>query len=396
MSPWKKTFYAAWVAQVFSIMGFAFVLPFFPLYIRYLGIEGDSQVAWWAGIVGATGGFTMTIFQPIWGHFADRLGRKVMVLRAMFGGALALALMAYCRNVGDLVLMRIVQGALSGTITASTALVASVAPQRHTGRALGMMQAAVFAGSSVGPLLGGMAVDHLGFRGSFLLAACVLSAGGLLVRFVARESFTPIAKEKRRSHGSFAAVFAAAGFAVAVLVLFQIQFASTAPQPIFVLFVEKLNATDFDTATITGILLGIAGVVAAISAGLLGRLGDRWGHKRLLVVCMLLAGAASVPQAFVTNLWQLVGLRLVLGVAAGGIMPSANAIIRTITHRHNLGKAYGVTASASSLGLAFGPLAGGFVAKHMGLTAPFILTGVMFALTALLVTRRTKQRTTLQ
>jgi len=385
MSPWKKTFYAAWLAQVVSITGFMFVLPFMPFYVRALGIRNDVDAAWWAGMVAAAAGFAMMVFAPIWGHLADRFGRRIMVLRSMFAGAVVLVLMAFCRNVHDLLLLRAVQGALTGTITASVALVASVTPRRHAGYTLGMMQSAVFLGASAGPLVGGFLIDRFGFRCSFLAAACVVAAGGFLVKFAAREQFTPPAKEDRRNHGTFRRVFAAGGFLAAVFVLFQIRFAGTAIAPVFALFVERLHGTSQGVATVTGGILATAGVVAALSAGIIGRFGDRWGHKRLLVVCTLFAGLVALPQAFVQDLPTLFVLRVLLGFAAAGIMPSANAIIHNITHRHNLGKAYGVTSSASSFGAACGPFAGGYLAAWMGLTAPFVLTGVLFVLAALLV-----------
>jgi len=393
MSPWRKTFYASWVAQVFSVTGFTFVLPFLPLYIRSLGIENEADVARWAGIIGAATGASMTVSAPIWGGLADRYGRKIMVLRAMFCGSAILALMGFARGVGDLLVLRLLQGALTGTITASVALVSSVAPAERSGYALGMMQAAVFGGASVGPLIGGAVADRLGFRAAFLMAACVLLLGGLLVKFAVREQFRPVPESTRRKTGSFAHVLAATGFFAAILVLFQVQFANGALWPVFPLFVEKLHGTRADSATVTGVILSAAGIVAAVSAGLFGRLGDAWGHKRLLVVCTLFAGIVSIPQAFAHNVPQLFVIRVLFGLAAAGILPSANAIIRMITHDHNVGKAYGMTSSASCLGMALGPLAGGYLAAHAGLTAPFILTGLVLICTSFVVAARVKSAT---
>ena len=393
MSPWRKTFYASWVAQVISVTGFTFVLPFLPLYIRSLGVESEPDVARWAGIIGAAAGASMTVSAPIWGGLADRYGRKIMVLRAMFCGAGILALMGFARGVGDLLILRLLQGALTGTITASVALVSSVTPTERSGYALGMMQAAVFGGASVGPLLGGAIADRLGFRAAFLIAACVLLVGGLLVKFAVREQFRPVSKSMRRKTGSFAHVLAATGFFAAVLVLFQVQFANGAMWPVFPLFVEKLHGTRADSATVTGVILSAAGIAAAVSAGLFGRFGDAWGHKRLLVVCTLFAGMISIPQAFAHSVAQLFVMRVLFGLAAAGIMPSANAIIRAITHDHNIGKAYGITSSASCLGMALGPLAGGYLAAHAGLTAPFILTGLVLICTSFVVATRVKSAT---
>ena len=127
MAPWKRTIYAAYVAQVFSIMGFSCVLPFLPLYIRELGITDEADLARWAGIIGSCAAVSMAIFAPIWGSLADRFGRKLMVLRAMFAGTLVLTAMSLTQTVHQLMICRILQGVFTGTITANTALVASVA-----------------------------------------------------------------------------------------------------------------------------------------------------------------------------------------------------------------------------------------------------------------------------
>jgi DHA1 family multidrug resistance protein-like MFS transporter len=384
MESWKKTLYIMWLAQFSSLMGFSFVLPFMPFYVRQLGVEGDANIAWWAGIASAATSFTLTIFSPIWGHVADRYGRKVMVLRSMFGGAVVLLLTGFARNITELCILRALQGAVTGTMTASMALVASTTPGDRSGYALGLMQAAVFAGSSVGPYLGGKMWDLWGSRAPFLVASCVLVASGLLVKFGVTEHFRQHPSRGEGQRGSFAEVFAASGFLVAVLVLFQIQFGTMARQPVFVLFIEKLYGTSEGVATFVGQLLAITGLVAALSAGVFGRFSDRLGHKRLLAYSTLVAGVVVLPQAFARNVWEMAALQVVFGLAAAGIGPSANAIIRRAVPDRNIAKAYGLSASLTSLGSGLGPLMGGYLAGHatLGLRAPFLFTGIVLVVTA--------------
>jgi len=252
VASWKKTFYIMWLAQFCSIMGFSFVLPFMPLYVRELGVSGDANVAWWAGLASSATGFSLMFFSPIWGHLADHYGRKPMVLRSMFGGAVVLALMGLSRNVTDLVILRAIQGALTGTVTATVALVASVVPAHRAGFALGMMQAAVFAGGSIGPLLGGEMWDRFGPQAPFLMAGAVLALGGLVVKFAVVEDFTRHPASEKHRRGSFREVFTAAGFLAAALVIFQIQFANMVRQPVFVLFIEELYGSGEAVARFVG------------------------------------------------------------------------------------------------------------------------------------------------
>lgn len=386
MPSWKRTFYVAWVAQILSISGFSFVFPFMPLYIRELGVQNDADVVHWAGVANAATAVTMALCAPLWGSLADRFGRKAMVLRSMLGGAVVLGLMGYCQNVGQLVFCRFLQGVLTGTVTASVALVASVTPRERSGYTLGMMYAAVLVGVAFGPLLGGWLTETYGFRLAFVLAGVLVLAGGLLVQVFAEETFVAPTPAQGDAPGTFREVLSSGGFLAAVFALFTIQLATSAPSPVFPLFVEQIQGTREKLKLVTGIVISVGGFSAALSAAFFGRFSDAWGHKRVLVATTLFAGGISVLHAFVANIWQLGGLRLLLGLGAAGMMPAANAIIRDITHEKNLGKAYGVTSCLSCLGMALGPLAGAYLAgSRMGLRSPFVMTGLVLAVAATLV-----------
>lgn len=384
---WKRTFYAAWTAQMCSIMGFSFVLPFLPLYIQSdLGISDKGDAALWAGIVGASAAVTLAISSPIWGALADRFGRKPMVLRSMLGGAVVLVLMSQARTVGQLVALRLVQGCLTGTVSASVALVASVAPRERSGYALGMMQAAVFVGASVGPCFGGLVAQAYGLRAAFVAAGLLLLLGALVVHFAVREEFKrPSQASTKAERGTFAQVFAGAGFLAAVFTLFSIRFANSAARPVFALFVEEIRGGGERSYRLVGLIFSAGGFSAALSAWFLGRVSDTWGHKRLLIASCAVAGVISVAYVAVGQIWQLFVLRVLFGVAAAGMIPAANAIIRRTTQDRNLGKAYGVTNSMTAVGWATGQLAGGWLGKTMGLRAPFVLMGAVLGLAAGLV-----------
>ena len=390
MSPWRRTLYATWAGQLFSMIGFSFVFPFMPRYLSHLGVpEGNLEL--WSGMVTAATGLTMVVFAPVWGHFADRHGRKIMVLRSMFGGAIIIALTGFARNEWDVLILRTVQGMLTGTITASLALVSSVTPPERVGYSMGMMYAAVACGNSVGPLVGGVVVDHFGYRAAFMAGAALVGLGGALVSFFATEEFTRPPKREEGHLLPFRRMLATAGFVAALLTLFQISFANSAPQPIFQLFVEKLYGFGKGLNTVTGLIIASTGVAAAVGAAVMGHYADGWGHKRVLMACMLLGGILTLPVCLVESVGGLLVLRIAFGLLSAGVMPSANAIIRQVMDKEHLGKAYGMMASVTCLGWGLGPLVGGAMAKQWGLGAPFVLTGEVLLLTVLVVAWRIRE-----
>jgi DHA1 family multidrug resistance protein-like MFS transporter len=303
----------------------------------------------------------------------------------MFGGAVVMLLMAHVRTAGELLACRMLQGCLTGTMTACTALVAGVAPRERSGYALGMMQMAVYLGAALGPFFGGLVADHLGYRVAFHIAGLLLWAGGVLVKYATEEKRPEGTASSRAEPGTFRQVFAAAGFLSAVFVLVMLRFANSVARPIFPLLVRRIYGSLEGVNTVTGSIFTVGAIAAAVTALLFGRLADRWGAKRLLIAFSLFGSAVAVAHVFAQTVGQLFLLRVLLGLTAAGMIPAANAIIRKTTHDHNLGKAYGVTASLRSVGWALGMLAGSTLAAHMGLRAPFVLMGGSLVLTTFVV-----------
>ncbi len=152
--------------------------------------------------------------------------------------------------------------------------------------------------------------------------------------------------------------------------------------PIFPLFVEQIVGTPQKAAGETGILLAVTGVASAFSAVMVGRLSDRLGHKRMLVICTFATALLSFPHFFAQSVSQLVFLRLLFGLAAGGMVPAMNALVATVVPRTNIGQAYGFTTTASALGWAFGPAVGGVAASGFGYRWPFvIMSGLLLLVT---------------
>src|SRR5437588_2529272 len=153
---WRTSLYVTCIAQATAMLAFGFILPFLPLYLKEIGVTPDSAVVFWSGALVTSTGVSLAIFSPIWGALADRRGRKLMVLRSMLVGGLIIALMGLAQNVGQFLVLRILQGMFTGTIAASTALVASIVPRERLASSMGILQTSVYVGISAGPVLGGV------------------------------------------------------------------------------------------------------------------------------------------------------------------------------------------------------------------------------------------------
>ncbi|MGB5216966.1 MAG: MFS transporter [Smithella sp.] len=390
--PWRLTLFVMFIAQLLSIIGFAFVLPFIPFYIREIGVIDEKLVPVWAGIVMAASSLTMTIFAPIWGWLSDRYGRKLMVERAMFAGAFITIAMGMVGNVYQLLILRLLAGAFTGTISASLALVSSVLPGAKLGFGLGLMQVGVFLGMSVGPLIGGVIADIVGYRLTFVAGGAMLLLGGLLVMFGTKEKFIRPSAASLKQNGSIRTLFALPGFVSLMVVFLLFNFSIHIAIPIIPLFIEAVGNLKTHVASTTGLLLAVTGATASISAAAIGYLSDRVGHKKVLIFNLFITSILWIVHALARNIDQLLIIRIIFGFAVGGNIPTMNALVGKITPKENYGKAYGWMASMTSLGMTLGPLAGGIMASYMGLRWPFVAVSILLTLVVIPIIMGLKTR----
>ena len=379
--PWRTTLSVMFAAQLLSIVGFAFSLPFLPFYIRELGVTEERMVPYWAGILAASASLVMVFFSPLWGWVADRYGRKLMVERAMFAGAVITFAMGLVENVRQLLGLRILSGAMTGTIPASIALVSTAIPKANLGFALGLMQVAVFLGMTLGPWIGGLLADAIGYRITFMSGGAVLLVGGLLVLAGARERFSRPAETPSQKSDGMISLLRYRGFPAMLVLFFFFNCSVHFVVPVLPLFIETLCEPGCaDVASTTGMLLAVSGGMAALSAGGIGYLSDRIGYKPILTASLVLATACLVSHGLAQSIAHLVWLRIFYGLAVGGILPTMNALVGQLVPPPNYGKAYGLASSMICLGMAAGPYLGGIMASAWGYRWPFAVVGVIVAL----------------
>ena len=387
---WKTTLSVMFTAQLLSIVGFAFVLPFIPFYIRELGMTDERLVPIWAGILAAAASLVMTIFSPLWGWLSDRYGRKIMVERAMFAGAVITMATGMVSDVYQLLVLRLLTGAATGTISASVSLVSAAVPRDRLGFSLGLMQVAVFLGMTLGPWVGGLLADAFGYRYTFIAGGMILLAGGILVMVGAKEKFIRPSDAALKKSGSLASLLTYPGFTSMLAVFFLFNFSVFVAMPILPLFIEAVGNLTVRVASTTGLLFAISGAAAAVSAACIGYLSDRMGYKKVLIVHLILSGVFWIFHVLANSITQLMVIRLFYGLAAGGIVPTMNALVGVLMPREVYGRAYGLTSSVTCLGMTVGPLAGGIMASFMGYRWPFVFVSVVLILVVFPVASRVR------
>jgi DHA1 family multidrug resistance protein-like MFS transporter len=381
---WRKNLYLIFVTEFVVIMAFSFVNPFLPLFIQELGDFNNKQAAFWAGIALGGGGLAMFLSSPVWGIIADRWGRKPMVLRAMFGASVVLALMGIVSNVYAFIALRCSQGLLAGTVAAASALVAADTPRNRIPFAMGLIMLAVFGGSSFGPFLGGFLADKVGYEATFFITSALLFSGGLIVLFFVKERFDRPMSGQGASLGSLWHLAMSREMLPLLMAICALNIGPLMISPMVPLFIRQLDP-GVAAATASGIAFGLMGLVAGISSVVAGRLGKRISLKKMMVFSCLGTGLLYLPPMWATTVTQLLIFIALMGLLSGGLMMSANSLVSLSVSQSQQGIAYGLSTSAQALGGGLGPLIGGSLASLLGFKPIFGVAGGLFILVAVLI-----------
>jgi DHA1 family multidrug resistance protein-like MFS transporter len=318
----------------------------------------------------------MALAAPLWGRLGDRYGQKKMLLRATLAGSMMLGLMGLVTSPWQLLLLRLLQGSLTGTVAAATVLVSATAPPDKASSRLGTLQTFIFVASAAGPFVGGVFADLVGIRASFGVTAALLATSGLLVLFGVRED-EPSRSGASEDDASVGRPLPGRRLFPGVLALFVVHLSITAVYPALPGFLETIMEEPGRVASLAGQILGAGALAAALGSFVGGRLATRVGIWTTVVGALSLAGLASLPQAVVSSVAELFALRLVAAFALGMVIPVANLAVRAAVPPERQGAAFGVAASATSAAFGLGPLGGGLLASSFGFGVPFLVPGVL-------------------
>jgi MFS family permease len=363
-----------------TIVAMTLMLPFLPLYVAQLGVKSPAAVIQWSGIAYGATFLTAACAAPLWGRLADRYGRKLMLIRASIGMTVAMSAIGMAGNVWQLVALRLFAGIAGGYASGSTVFVATQTPKHRVGWALGMLSSGIMAGSLAGPLIGGALPPLIGIRKTFWLAGAVIFLTFLATVFLIKEDFRP-APPKPKAARAGAAQANRAVFAM-LLTGVMLMVAQMSIEPIITVYVATLVHNARSLTVIAGVVMAAAALGSILSASRLGRLADRIGHWNVVIGALAVSALLLIPQAFVTAAWQLVGLRFLMGLSLGGLLPCIAAVIRHAAPEGGAGKFLGYSTSAQYAGQVAGPLLGGFVGGQYGMRPVFLATAILLAAAA--------------
>lgn len=351
------------------------VMPFLPKFLQQMGIADKHSLSVWLGWTFALQSVASIVTLPFWGKLGDKYGRKPMAVRAGVCLALIYFGMSVCRSPLQLVILRFLNGALTGFIPSSMALIATNTPDEHAPKSLATAQVANSSGLIIGPAIGGWLASLVGYRGSMLLSGSLVMLSAIAVAVLVQERNKVPVVEQTSLIQDF-------GVALRSRVLGSIMFTMTvtgifgaAIAPILVLHLSGLYKDIPDWAS--GTVFSLSPLALALTAHRWTRFGQRWGFQRAIQVGLVGGAITGMVLTFMTGVWTFAAAFFVNGVFLAAILPSASALICTRVDQGFRGRAYGMQSSASMIGTVAGPLLGTRIQDLYGTQYVFLAVGAI-------------------
>lgn len=367
------------IAAAVSITSMSYNLwyPFLPLYALELGATSDAKAVFWLSIALTAQGVGRLLSSAIWGVLSDRLGRKMMLMRAVFLGTLTFVFAAIAQAPWHLAIALFCQGFFSGFVPASVALVSVIVPDARLNRSLSLVTGGQYLGTTVGPALGAGLALLLSYRMSIGVAALIpLVAGTAILFLVPRDSVSGDSS----SDGSKREIepFRMSGqFKLAIGALFAVYCMTELIRLATPIALKGLKGSD-EVATEAGIAFSLAGFVSAISVLFLAPRVFRGipSGPPFALICslgfvgfLLVALAGSIPV-------YIFGF-LIIFLVISAMVPALNTLIAANIRRSRRGTAFGVAGTFQALAFGVGPLTGAFFATF-SLDAGFVAVAFLF------------------
>ena len=379
---WKDNLRIAWLGSFLTGACISLVVPFMPIFVEQLGVE-PSQVTFYSGLAISVSAISAACVSPLWGILADRYGRKPMMIRAGLAMTITMGGLAFVPNVYWLLALRLLNGVFTGFVPNATALIASQVPKDKSGYALGTLSSGVVAGTLTGPFVGGMIAEVFGIRNVFLMVGGFLFLAAILTIFFIKEDFQPVPQEKALPTKE---LFTSVKYPYLLFNLFAtsfvIQVAAQSVGPILALYIRDLGQKE-NLLFVSGLIVSSMGLSSMMSSGVLGRLGDKVGNHRLLIVAQAYSALIYLLCANASTPLELGIYRFLFGLGTGALIPGVNALLSKMTPKSGISRIFAFNQVFFYLGGVIGPMAGSAVAGYLGYHAVFYATAACVAFSCL-------------
>lgn len=372
-----------------DILSFGIIIPLLPFYAQKFGANATI-----VGLLMSSTAVAQFLFNPIWGRFSDKFGRRPVMLLTVLGSAIAYTLFGFASSILVLFISRILAGVTGATIGVAQSYITDLTTKENRSKVLGQLSAAFSLGFVFGPVLSGFLANpdfykslNLGFLAEYsysipgYIAGFMSLINFIMVYFFLTESNKTVKHVEKKNTAFDWASFKEVMKNNEMIMLIGIQFISMVSMSnlfsTFALFLQyRFNYGIFESS----MMFAYFGVCSAFIQGfLVGKLVKVVGEVKLLSISAFFITLGMFMISYMPNIYLILIASTFIFFGNGTINPCLTSLITQRANDAQTGVTLGVSQSVSSLGRIFGPLWGGFIFQFAGYHYPYITAGV-FAL----------------
>ena len=382
----KRILYFLAACIALTMTGYGIVMPVFAKRIGELG-SGVQAL----GLMTMSFAFAQFLLSPFMGSFADRFGRRPLILIALAGEVIANGAYLYAQSVPLYIAIRFFQGGISaGLLPATLGVVGDRVPEDQHAQWTGVIMASYAAGFIFGPALGGFLFDHWGYIAPFAISG-ILAFLALVLAVVMVPETRPAAASSQKlkpvpGRTKWREIWASLPrplylFATLLLIDFIATFAFAFIEPQMALyFYNELSLTP----TQLGLIVGGYGLATLLGQAFLGKLSDNYGRKPIIIVGLLLNSTLFLGLIFVKSFVLLFPVAVLAGLGDALFIPAIAASYLDIAKPEHISRVMGIKGSGAALAGVVGPLLVAIVSAWMTPAAIFAISAGVTLLAILL------------
>ncbi len=374
------------ITVLIDIVGIGLIIPIIPNLIVELTDVDNSEAAIIGGSLAATYAVMQFFFAPVLGGLSDKLGRRPVLLLALFGLGIDYLVIAFAPTLVWLFIARMISGICGSSVTVANAYIADISTPEDRAKNFGMIGAAFGLGFIIGPAIGGF-LGEMGTKIPFFAAAGLSLLNWLYGYFIIPES---LAQENRRAFewkranpfGTLKSIFKYKTIVGLLICLFLIYVAQNATHSNWAFYTkEKFDWSPQDI----GLSLMFVGVmVAIVQGGIVGPVVKKIGEVKAVYLGLFFNIAGLFLLAWPTQSWMVYAI--IVPYAFGGLAgPSVQSIMSGQIPKNAQGELQGGLASTLIVTAIIGaPLMTGIFSYYTKPENDIYFPGAPFILATLL------------
>jgi MFS family permease len=361
----KPSLLVIFLSVFIDLIGFGIVLPLLPGYAEDDFSQTFSQKGLVIGAIIASFSAMQFFFAPWWGRLSDRIGRRPVMLVSNLGAAGSYALFAFACTLSGaaglwlLLVSRIFAGICGANLSVASAYIADISPPEKRSARMGLIGMAFGLGFIFGPALGAFSAEVFGRQGPGWVAASLCAGNFILGWFILGESRKPTSEQvaTRPKMNQWAHVLSQPKLGLLVAVFFFATFCFTCFESTFPLLARhQFGFGEDGFHHRIGYLFTYAGVIAALTQGVIGKLVKKFGEPNLIFISLIVFAAGLGGLPFAKSLPEILVVLALLAIGSGLNRPPVFGLISLSSPEHEQGANLGVAQSFGSLARILGPV----------------------------------------